>query len=299
MIDDRNPNFGRGFRISTRQLGDLQSTWREAGRRVWEAGTRLGQDVKARTEKELEALGREHLRQAELRKAQARAAGQAVEGITRQGVAFVRGAPTAITQGVRDVANATKSLPDAIRSGARGTVGAYKIAAHSAAPSSSADPSPARLTLEWATGLGPERRTLGPDSSFTQEFVQAPSVQGYLRRHIADWADREGGVSGSYVVPQDRRANFGVSEFQRDLDAGDAASHFVGSWDARGERRGDAIAWTVENDSDLTSLGGGRILQKMGLPYLRSYERPWPGGRTHQTIRFRTDLDGRPLNTED
>jgi hypothetical protein len=90
MIDDRNPNFGRGFRVSSAELGDLRERWRDLGRQVWEAGTRLGRDIKAQTEQQLEALGRDYLRQDELQKAQARAVGQAAKRAAQASVDTAR-----------------------------------------------------------------------------------------------------------------------------------------------------------------------------------------------------------------
>ena len=95
MIDDRNPYFGRGFRVSSAELGDLRERWRDIGRQVWEAGTRLGRDIKAQTEQQLEALGRDHLRQRELREAQARAAGQVVKRAAQASVDKARRAVSA------------------------------------------------------------------------------------------------------------------------------------------------------------------------------------------------------------
>lgn len=292
MIDDRNPNFARGFQISSAQLGDLRRKWGEAGRQVYADAIRTGRNVMARTEAEIEALGRAHVQQAELQQAQARAVAQATAG-------GVRRTAKAVSQQVQ-AAGAAQANADSLRhaqeeSLRRTATSVARTAAHVMRPGTPSDPGPVRLYGEWATGVGPERRMLGPESSMSREFVQAPSVQGYLRQHIADWRRRDGGVSGTYVRPHARRANFGEGEFLMDLDAGNGASHFVGSWDATAERQGDQIDWTVENDTDLTSFGAGRILRKSGLPFWRSYSRPWPGGRTHQTMHFSTDLNGRPL----
>lgn len=138
---------------------------------------------------------------------------------------------------------------------------------------------------------------LGPDSSFSQEFAKAPSVQQHLKGYVADWRARDGGLSGRYVGPRAKRAVFGPDQFLMDLDAGNGASHFVGSWGVQGEARGDRIDWQADNDTDTTSLLYGTPVRRMGLPAAPSYKRPAPDGRTHQSIRFTTDLDGVPLRT--
>jgi hypothetical protein len=238
----------------------LSDGWADAGREAWNRATRLGVDIKAHTQAELEALGRDYLEQ------------------SRQ---------------ERDEAQAVS----------RGVTATAKLASHAFRPGTPADPGPGRLGAEWVTGLGPDKRVLGPASSFSREFVEAPSVQAALRKDVSDWRTRDAGMSGTYVVPHGRRANFGLSEFMMDLHAGNGASHFVGSWDAQGQRHGDRIDWQAKNATDLTSFGYGRILKEAGLPAPPSYPRQlWgaptlPGGRTRQTILFSTDLSGRPLPT--
>ncbi|MGA0604966.1 hypothetical protein ACO2Q0_03115 [Phenylobacterium sp. VNQ135] len=61
MINDSDPNFGRGFRMSSEQLQSARRAWREAGEQVWNVATRVGRNIQARTGAELEALGRAHL----------------------------------------------------------------------------------------------------------------------------------------------------------------------------------------------------------------------------------------------
>ena len=162
-----------------------------------------------------------------------------------------------------------------------------------ARPGTETDPGPGRLAAEWALGSGPERRILGLDSSFSREFVQAPSVQDYVRRQTGAWRQANG-IQGSYTP--DTRATFGPKQFVEDGLAANGAAHFVGSWGVSGARRGEGIDWQAENDSDTTSFFGGTPLRAAGLPVVPSYARPWPGGRTHQSIQFRTDLNGRPLS---
>lgn len=72
MIDDRRPQWGRGFHVSSQDLADLHRHWADVGRQVWDAGTRAGRDVAARTEQELEALGRAHQRTLEEARSKAR-----------------------------------------------------------------------------------------------------------------------------------------------------------------------------------------------------------------------------------
>jgi len=280
--------------MSSAELDGLKRQWGEAGRRAYDQAIRTGRQVLARTESEIEALGRAQLEQEKLQRAQADAVRDAAGRAVRGGVSTVR-------KGVA-AAGAAQVQADKLRLAqdevvARSAAGAVKTAVRAVRPGSPADPGPGRLATEWATGRGPETRVLGPESSFSQEFVEAPSVRGYLREYLGDWRQREGGVAGVYRNPPDRRARFGLTEFMDDLAAGNGASHFVGTWGVRGERRGDRIGWAAENDTDTTSFFYGRPLREAGLPHVPAYPRrtPRPGGRTHQTIQFSTDLDGRPL----
>lgn len=159
------------------------------------------------------------------------------------------------------------------------------------------DPGPGRLLVEWATGTGPRARELGPETAFSREFTEAPSVQGHLKDYVAAWRAQPGGLTGAYVSPSEKRAVFGVDAFVNDLEAGNGASHFVGSWGVRGSKRDDHIDWEADNDTDTTSFFYGRPLRQRGLPAAPSYDRPWPGGRTHQVIQFSTDLQGVPRRT--
>lgn len=90
MIDDRNPHFGRGFRISSAQLADLKRKWGELGRRVFDESIRTGRNVLARTEAEIEALGRAELERARLEQTQARAVRSAIKSGADHGLAVAR-----------------------------------------------------------------------------------------------------------------------------------------------------------------------------------------------------------------
>lgn len=245
--------------------------------------------MKAGTEQELEALGRNYLRNAEAKQAQV----QAVRQGAGQVAAVVAGALRRVGEADLQAERLRRAQDEAVQ---RTAAGFAKTAVRALRPGSNDDPGPGRLAAEWATGLGPQKRVMEPDSSFSREFVEAPSVRGHLRDYLSDWAQREGGLVGEYVNPPDRRARFGANEFAMDLEAGNGASHFVGSWGVHGERRGDQVDWEAENDTDTTSFFYGTPLRKAGLPVVPSYARPLPGGRIHQSIRFSTDLEGRPIN---
>ena len=251
-MTERPSPWGRAFDVSSAELADLRQTWADAGRQVWDAATRAGRDIQARTRQELETLGRNYHSQANEERAAAQAASRIASGVV-------------------------------------------KTVAHVARPGSEDDPGPGRLATEWATGAGPQKRVLGPDSSFSREFVQAPSVRRHLRDYVEDWRRRDDDMSNAYANPPDKRATFGVREFMSDLYAGNGATHFVGSWGVEGDRRGDRVDWRAENDTDATSFMYGRPLRDAGLPSTSSWSRPLPAGRTHQTIQFSTDLKGRPL----
>lgn len=287
--------------VSSAELDALKRKWEEAGRQVYANAIRTGGAVLARTQSEIEALGRAHVEQEKLQRDQQAAVRKGVSALVSRPVEQVRRAGGAVKRaayatGVA-VAEADRLKQAEDKLVAAATVGAAKLPLRFARPGTPSDPGPGRLTTEWALGAGPEERVLGPESSFSREFVQAPSVQEHLRGYIQDWRQRPGGISGAYVNPADRRADFGVIQFIEDLAAGNGASHFVGSWGVGARRNGDKIDWAAENDTDTTSLFYGRPLREAGVPYVRSYPRPSPGGRTHQTIRFSTDLEGRPIQS--
>ena len=251
MTNERGNASDARYGLSSVALADLRRKWADAGRDAWNAATRAGENIKAHTLQDLEALGRARLDEAARQRELAAAAGRVISGVGKTVASVAR-------------------------------VGTAE------------DPGPGRLLAEWATGLGPQMRVLRPESSFSREFTQSPSVQSHLRERTADWR-RENGVQGVYAVPVDKRATFDLAEVISDGLAGNGPAHFVGSWDAQGVRRGDGIDWRAENNTDVDSFFAGRLLKKYGLPHVHSYSRPWPGGRTHQSILFRTDLEGRPL----
>lgn len=82
MTQDGPLHWRRRFQVSAQDLADLRRGWTDVGRQVWESGTRAGRDIKARTELELEALGRAHERQVE----QAQRAGDRVKEAVGEGL---------------------------------------------------------------------------------------------------------------------------------------------------------------------------------------------------------------------
>lgn len=60
---ERDPYWAREHQLTSAERAALKEVWRHAGRKVWAAATRAGENVQARTEHELEALDRSHLEQ--------------------------------------------------------------------------------------------------------------------------------------------------------------------------------------------------------------------------------------------
>ena len=259
MIDNRSPQAGRGLGPSSTQLGALRRTWADAGRHAWDKATRTGQNVLARTQSELEALGRREL--------------ALVEASAQVGAqAFAKGARVTYD----------------------GIPGLFKLPLHISRAGTSADPGPGRLVAEFATGRGPQRSVLGPSSSLAKEYVRAPSVQGDLRNAVADWRGRKGGQQGRYT---NYDADFSIPDLARDVWAGNGATNVIGSARLDAERRGDAINWSATNKMGLNSMFIGNRLSKFGLPGVPDASRPGPFGSTRQVIRFTTDLHGNPIKT--
>lgn len=276
-----NQDWRRRFALSSADLGALRERWAEAGRLAWEAGTRAGRDVQARTQQELERLGRNVLAQAQQEQATARAQTQAVQSGLRTGAKVVR-------DGVSIMKDVAKQTPRAIADGVRDVDDVLTIPSHMMRRGDRDDPGPKRLVLQWAAGTGPQTRTLGPDSTFSREFAPAPSVQDFVRETIAAAPD------ASVYQPRGR-ADFGVTEFLQDARADNGASHVIGTFGLKGERAEDRINWTADNDMSLRSALAGRYLNKAGLRIVPNPRRPFPFGTTHQTVQFSTGLDGRPL----
>lgn len=256
---------------------------------------RTGRNVLARTEAEIEALGRTHLRQAELQQAQTRATAEAIRSGVEAGADSVRRGVAVVVPKVRAAAKAQADVAQVRQTQqARAQDEAVRFATMPPAPflrqGTPADPGPGRVYEEFRTGRGPEYRTLGPETSFSREFVQAPNVKDYIQETLSKWQARNGGED-MFVNP--RRREFGRTEFIADL--GNGPSHLIGTFDLAGERRGDAIDWTAHNDMGQRSFFGGRLLQKVGFSGAQNLPRPGPRGTTHQAIMFRTDLQGRPL----
>lgn len=287
------------FLLSSVDLDALKRQWADKGRQVYDHALRTGRNVLARTESELQALGRAELALEAMRSSQDKVVREAAQRAVQSAAAKVRGGLVAVGTSQAQ-SDELRRKQDAVV--AQSAAGAAKTAIRGVRPGSPTDPGPGRLAAEWATGGGPERRVLGPESAFSREFVEAPSVRRYLEQYVRDWREQEGGLTGAYSNPPNQRAKFGATEFMDDLVAGNGASHFIGTWGVQGRRRGDQIDWAAENDTDTTSFFYGRPFREIGLPHVPSYPRyapgglgPRPGGRTHQTIEFSTDLEGRPI----
>ena len=256
MFDNRNSEAGRSVGPSSAQLGALRRTWADAGRQAWDKATRTGQNVLARTQSELEALGRRELARVE---ALAQAGGQAI-------------------------AKVAKATYDVIG-------GPVSLAGRMSRAGTDADPGPGLLVAEFATGRGPQRRVLEPSSSLSREYVRAPSVQGHLRNAIGNWRGRDGG-QGRYT---NYDTDFFIPEAIADICAGNGATNVIGSARLDAERRGDRIDWSATNKMGLNSGFSGNPLSKIGLSGVPDASRPGPFGSTRQVIRFTTDLHGNPI----
>lgn len=173
----------------------------------------------------------------------------------------------------------------------RMAAGSARAAVQIVRPGTPADPGPGRLLAEFATGRGPERRTLEPSSALSQEYVRAPSVQGHIKRAVADWQKRDGGMA-RYT---NYDADFGLKQLFGDLEAGNGASNVIGSARLDAERHGDRINWSAANKMGRNSGLYGNPLSKYGLPGVPDTPRPGLFGSTRQVIRFATDLKGNPI----
>jgi len=71
------------FRLPTEEIEALRREAEAAGRQLWNAGTRTGRSIIARTQKELEAIGAAELQRQELQRRQAEAAVNSVAGAFR------------------------------------------------------------------------------------------------------------------------------------------------------------------------------------------------------------------------
>lgn len=297
MSADSRSSWGRGFDISSAGLDELRQKWADAGREAWDKATRLGQDIKARTRAELEALGRDYLEQAKQEREQAQAINRGIAAGTRAVAGAARRGAAEVKRGAQAYGHAQAAAAlAATGQQVQAADEAWRFATMPPAPflrqGTENDPGAGRLYEEFRTGSGPQDRVLGATTSFTQEFVQAPSVRAFVDQSLADWRGKNG-LSASYRNP--RRADFGVTEFTQDALAGNQAAHVIGTFGLAGARDGDAIDWRADNDMSRKSYYAGRLLQKAGLPTVPSRERPGPQGTTHQTILFRTDLQGRPI----
>lgn len=303
MINDSNPYFGRGFQISSAELEEMRRKWRDAGQWAWNAATRLGRDVRARTEAELEALGRSTLAKAEREEARAKAAVKQVATVAGQGLRDLkagaqqaRGQVKAMTQAV---AGAGKAVT---QQSARGTQLANNVLAELPASilrlGTEADPGPGRLLSEWALSSGPDTRTLGPQSSFSREFASAPGVQMHVQRALAHAQERPGGwnanggqysgYAAEYHKPRPRIAAV------EDVLAGNGAASVIGSYGLDGEKHGDHVDWSARNEMDTNSFFAGNVLGELGLRGVPQWSPRYPLGAKRQVIQFRTDLEGRP-----
>lgn len=73
---DKDPFWSKRMRMSAEDMRRQKEAALAAGRDAWNAATRLGQNVKARTESELAELGRKALEARERAEATAKGAGQ-------------------------------------------------------------------------------------------------------------------------------------------------------------------------------------------------------------------------------
>ena len=289
--------WGRAFDVSSAELADLRQTWADAGRQVWDAATRAGRDIQARTRQELELLGRNYLSQAKEERAAAQAAGHAINSLSRSGADVVRRGAASVGSQARAAARAQTDV--ALTQQAqqvRAADSAVRFVTMPPAPflrqGTPTDPGPGRLYDEFRNGEGPENRVLGPRSSFSREFADAPSVRAFVRESLGNW-NRQNGGEDMYRNP--RRADFGAGDFVTDAAAANGAAHVIGTFGLAGERRGDTVDWWAENDMGRRSYYGGRLLRKAGFEGIPDLPRPGPQGTTHQTILFRTDLHGKPM----
>jgi hypothetical protein len=160
------------------------------------------------------------------------------------------------------------------------------------------DPGPGRLVNEWRTGTGPQRRILGPSSTFAQQFAIAPSTQGTDTDAIKSWRRRPGGLAGpkNKFSIIDVSGKFGPEQFVRDAVADNAAAHVIGSYNLAGIIDRDRIHWQATNDMGLHSFAAGSWADKFKLPtFIDNVDRPLPFGTTRQIIRWDSDLTGNLL----
>src|SRR3712207_5021089 len=87
---DKDPFWAKGFRTSPEARHNQRQAWLQKGREIWAEGTRIGRNVVARTEQELEALGRAGTNEAARQQQQARAIVNTVTARVRPGAGAVR-----------------------------------------------------------------------------------------------------------------------------------------------------------------------------------------------------------------
>ena len=261
-LDDSDPYWAARFRMTPQQADELRRKAEQTVREGYHATTR--------------AMGR-------LREAAGRAAAPAAEAVDRFKVGVQAEMDRALMQSAADARAQARDAQRQIRRATEAVAG------------TPADPKPARVFTEWVTGTGPDARVLGPESAFSREFVQAPSVQGHVRSAVRDWSRkpswRDGGAYTDYA------AEFDPPEFAADLAARNGASHVIGSFDMHGARDRDGIDWIAKNKMGKHSFFGGRYWDELPIRIPHPQDAPpgEPFASTHQEIRFRTGLDGRPV----
>ena len=131
-----------------------------------------------------------------------------------------------------------------------------------------------QMTLEFATGTGPENRDFGPGSVQVQSLRNSPGVN-----KARQWYCLNGFDSSGQPTPHSGGHKFGLKGlFQSGLDP---TLQFVGSYDwAITPNPDGTITFTLTNDTSLTSL-----LYQVGVPsHNRSSFRPF--GTIRQTYHW-------------
>lgn len=160
------------------------------------------------------------------------------------------------------------------------------------------DPTPLGLVVDWALGIGPEKRVIPSDTRFSQDFAKAPSVREHVGRALHDWRKRDGGVIQDGGRYENYRGVWDVPRVIADTRRFNAQTHVVGSYRLDGVRKGQSIEWTARNKRGGHSATYGRVTDKMPLlDLLPNRDLPYgrPMGSVRDEIHFETDLDGSPI----
>ncbi len=134
------------------------------------------------------------------------------------------------------------------------------------------DPGTARMTVNWATGQGPDHVEFGPDSRNTQELMASTGVseaRDYLYNKY-DGAPPDGGAVTNYAV------DFGLEGYATTRTA---AEQFVGSFRIDIQVADEGASYTATNNSSFRSFAYG-----IAPAWERSTFRPM--GNMRQTYRW-------------